>query len=251
MVTKAYSKPSHEDETEDERTFRESQNKKVKEKFEGYSKLANTLLPLCKNLKRQEKLEDSVIEEIEQDAYKAVMLWYQLFPNQDGFPKQHALLAHLLPFIKREKMCGRISEEGFEAFHPTLNKLKEATKRVAGSQQQAEVQFNRLAARTKSEVEAARAGFEDSKSSKTKNRPKKYNTNRKTKQSDNASIFIEQMLIADESRPGNFYYNEWSPYIIKEEWAPLYLYLFRSQAPPKWKEHIPTSNIRQNEAGFI
>lgn len=56
---------------------------------------------------------------------KFLKSWYAALPDKDYFLKLRHLIFHVIEFIKRYGMCGRLSAEGFEAIHALIIKLKE------------------------------------------------------------------------------------------------------------------------------
>lgn len=86
---------------------------------------ATALLAVAELLKSQRRLTIDDINKLETLSEQMSDYWFKTGKNI--FLKMHHLLEHVIDFIKRYGMFGRISEEGYEAVHPLVNDIKEKT----------------------------------------------------------------------------------------------------------------------------
>ena len=97
----------------------------IKENFKKFERVADTLSPLLRFLKRQEKV---CADELKELIYEFTVAWDDAFPYKKAFNKFHFLVAHMPDFVELWGMLGILSEESFEAYHSRSAKIKNLLK---------------------------------------------------------------------------------------------------------------------------
>ncbi|KAF1755117.1 hypothetical protein GCK72_021686 [Caenorhabditis remanei] len=67
--------------------------------------------------------DDDEIDEIETVLERFIQNLRRAQPDASVTPKLHLLSAHLIPYLKRHRSWGRVTEQGIESLHALINKL--------------------------------------------------------------------------------------------------------------------------------
>ena len=121
-----------------------SKRQKVVELMEQAKAIAAPLRTLCILLKSQERIRPNQQLIIKTNLCRLWLAWRKNgFPHGLVFNKLHHVVAHVIRFIKKFEMYGRVSEEGFEAAHPKIESTKAKTKSMISNQQRIAVECRR------------------------------------------------------------------------------------------------------------
>jgi hypothetical protein len=232
---------------------REAKRLKVNLLMEKAKKIATPLFTVAKLLKTQEKLGPSKIIELKESLARFYQNWLRLFPatDQHMFPKLHHLLAHILSFIIKYGLYGRISEEGFESFHTKFNAEKKILQAMGHNKQRVNTLSRRLQLNMKKEVQETLKTFETNKTT-TKNRPTSYKVkNSATRMNDNQEVETSDLELLN----GTYVFTQ-SNGVIKEKWIEVYDLCVRGRVPSSWCKRVDCyaksiGILTQEKAKFI
>jgi hypothetical protein len=219
-------------------TYADDQERQTKVKAimsQSYN-MAVPLLVLSKLLKSQEMFDETRIIELEEAICFVYLAYRECYPVQEVFPKLHHVSAHVIDFIKEHGMYGRISEEGFEAIHPKMNKIHRDLKPMRETKKRLETTSNRLQASLNPDVESFRQEYLNNKQGRYTSRPSKYNiTKAKSRNSESHSIEYTTFDVGSddclEVPSGSDNVN-----LIKAEWKGVYELVCDSKVPDSWSK---------------
>jgi hypothetical protein len=222
----------------------------VRATMDKSEKLANSLLKLCKFLKSQEKCEADRIEAIKEAIAEIYYAWSIHYPRQECFPKLHHLVWHVVEFIREYEMYEIISEEGFEAIHPQINKIIKELKPMMNTKQRLQTTNDRLMSSLDSSVESITQEFKTRKASTVKNRPKEYNKQGRSRNAESGCIVYTGLQ--DDPDDENCLLLPQSKDLIKVSWREVFEFACYSKAPASWSKVFADcedlGNVKKEEA---
>jgi hypothetical protein len=162
--------------------------------------------------------------------------WRDAYPTQEPFPKLHDMIAHIMDFVERERMYGRLSEESFESSHQRIKKEKANTTRIADSKLRSEVLARRLQLSMKESVETVSIDVRKKLTSRYKKRSKTYrNKGSGSNRRDNDTISVSNPVPNQEEGGDSsdiILINEDTA--IKREWLDAWQLAVKGRVPESW-----------------
>jgi hypothetical protein len=250
LVSKAYGDADDEDtstdgpqESDDARSRRRDCHKEVVRVMDESKPIAADLLILGKQMKDQDKRKPEDVQIVKDAACRYYTHWLKKHPDSyEPPPKIHSVFSHVAPFMAKNGMYGRLSEEGFESMHPELNSQKARLKGQGSIKIRIKVLNRRLQSRSDAKVEACREGFKKSIKT-TANRPTSYQKGGTTsKINDDHSTENDNLLEA------GIYYNidgYAQDAIIRKNWLVALDVTVTRKVPAEWHRHIDAMEIGQ------
>jgi hypothetical protein len=209
--------------------------KEVKDAMRIFKRFGKCLLPLSKLMKSQERIDGEGQKKFQTFVVEYTKAWRQEFPGKTVFNKLHHML-HLIEFIKEWEFLGRVSEEGFEAFHPFLAKLLKDLKAMPCTQARVKTASQRFSVRFLPTVQAidktltskgAKRGPYKSKDSVTR---------------ENESLSIVSPDNSDSGVPDGLTRLTTGEY-LKEEWIPVAEFVMAGRVPVEWKSAFADAHL--------
>lgn len=191
--------------------------------------IAGPLLQLSKLLKSQEKFNDQRLRTLKVAIARLSKAWRKALPGKDVFIKLHHIECHMLSFVMLYRMVGRLSEEGFEACHPTLNAVQKILKSIVNTQQRITTMGRRFNVRSDDNVQSVISEI------KTKTQgPKrgKYNKTINLRVSENLEHVECGTLRASIEYPGHALISTGG--LIPDAWVDVKLMAAFGRVPASW-----------------
>ena len=159
---------------------------------------------------------------------KFLKRWDAALPDKEYFLKLHHLIHHVVEFIKRYGMCGRVSAESFEAIHALIAKLKSMS-RSQSTLNRIKTTNGKLQTVMKPEVMSATEMYTE-KSTGKKRGP--YNKTPSTQSTEAAESFEAYDI---ETYGGVEYIKVFAGEgVILKDHKDIWRMLSTSYTPPKW-----------------
>ena len=230
-------------ESDDQRICRRKCHEDIVRVMDESNPIAADLLILGKQMKDQEKRKPEYVQIVKDAACWYYTKWLEKHPgNYEPPPKIHSVFSHVAPFMVKNGMYGRLSEEGFESMHPELNIQKARIKGQGSIKIRINVLNCRLQSRSKPEVEACREGFKRSIMT-TANRPTSYQKGgNASKINDDCSMENDSLIEVE-----GIYWNidgYSQDAIIRKSWL-VALDVTRCKVQDKWHRPINAMDIGQ------
>ena len=199
----------------------------IKENFTKFERFAETLSPLLRFLKRQEK---ACADELKELIYEFTVAWDDAFPDKKAFNKFHFLVAHMPDFVELWGMLGILSEESFEAYHSHSAKVKNILKSNPNHEQRVATFNARSQNLLKRDIMDLTLLVED----QTTGKKTGTQTNKKKLSPDNSEHVLTRF--PEKTIDGIDFFVLDCGALIPLEWKDIYLWYSSSKAPKAWRD---------------
>jgi hypothetical protein len=202
--------------------------RRVLELMEKSKKIAGPLLTISRIIKSQQKITGERLAELKRCLRLFSIAWRQGFPARGVWLKFHRLEHHIIQFIELFGMVGRVSEEGFESFHPLMNSLFNDGKSIVSTRHRVNCMGRKLHSGANADVQKIMVQVKDATS-----RPKK-GPNRNTaakRMGEHGGDLVSSVLEEDEA--GEYLIIS-EREMIPKAWQDLFLLLTHNKAPREW-----------------
>lgn len=200
----------------------------IKSLMERSKEIAQHLLVVSKILKSQSKQSSLQIIKLRDAIYRLSKAWRNHFPNTTIFLKFHHVEAHVLDFVKRYEMYGRVSEEGFESAHPYVNQIRDMLKSVASTTQRINTICQRLHSGMNDEVTSAKTEVKVATTGKKRSR---YDTSNSTSRAHEHVGIVSDFFNLVE---GGAFLQLAGEVLIPAEWKDVYFMAVFGKVPDWW-----------------
>ena len=175
-----------------------------------------------------------ICKELEKYSFEYASLWSEFHREKEEcvYDKFHLLLGHGILFLLKHEMLGILSEEGFEAVHPQMNKICNALSSMVCTSKRVHKHFHRIMIGLKTEFNKARSAFDINTNGKKRGNYRKEGIARAAD-----TGLVADNLSTSEIHPGIF--TVWSTgHIVKIEWQECFEYVCCGRAPKKVDQYI-------------
>jgi len=210
----------------------------VKSKFNLWREWAKHAYALLTCLKSQKTLSSDEVGILLLNVLDA---WDAAFPGVPCFNKLHWIMGHILEFIDKYGIYGRLSAESHESVHARLSRVNGAVKRMTSTEQRFRTFHARASVNLKDGILENKAICEKKMSG---NKRGKYNTSKnKSKRQDgissNESHFFRGTITVDNKE----YLLLLGGGRLPIEYKELYLYVCTGRSPEEWVRGFAATNL--------
>eukprot|EP00797_Seminavis_robusta_P002421 Sro114_g056230.2 (665) ;mRNA; f:14108-16102 len=203
-----------------------------------FVKMARLLYRMSVMMKSQKKWSTENCDQFESTSKEYAMLWLELSGEGDTqsnnpaiFNKLHVLVTHVPQFVRRHRMLGRCSEEGFESSHKCIESVRKPLKCMTSTEDRANTIYRRILLQSRPEIERT---FESINNHYRNNKRGPYNKDpSKMKTADAAKAARE--VGCSLSLPEGFLPSI-NGYVVKESWKDEFEYVCFSKVPQSWSK---------------
>ena len=212
--------------------------KEIRDFFELCRQLAKELADLLSFMKSQKKCNAT---DFLNKLDKFLKKWDAALPDKDYFLKLHHLIHHVVEFIRRYGMYGRVSAEGFEAIHALITKLKTMS-RSQSTLNRIKTVNGKTQTVMKPEVMSATVKYTERSTGKKRGTYKRKASTQSTEAAETFEAY-------DVETVGGVVYTKVfaGEGVILKEHEHYWRMLTTSFTPPEWGEHFQSSTTIPQE----
>jgi hypothetical protein len=142
----------------------------IKHAFIGFRKVAKLLYPFLIYVKSQKK---RCVNKFMALLNPILQAWDETFPEKNYFVKLHHIMSHLLDFVKKYEMLGRVSKESFEAVHAQNARIQRMVQSMHGDKKRIETASAKAQTKLKPNVMHSSVVIKNGVRGKKREKPRK------------------------------------------------------------------------------
>ncbi|CAB9531360.1 unknown protein [Seminavis robusta] len=145
------------------------------------------------------------------------------------FNKLHVLTTHTTLFARQHGLLGRVSEEGFESSHKSIESVRKPLACMTSTSDRAHTIYRRILLQSRPEVESIFRSIDEAFTKKKRGPYRKDPTKMKTADSAPAGNNIDQRQLLPQG-----FVHSINGYVVKEKWRDAFEYVCFSKVPNSW-----------------